>query len=224
MDAAPAGCGAASKRDEYSVLDQLVATILSQNTTDTTSWAAFLKLKAAFPKWEEVMRADVDVVAATIKSAGLSAIKSARIQSILRALHEQHGACTLEHLRGMSDEAAKRTLSAFKGCGPKTTSCVLMFAMGRQEFPVDTHVWKLALALGWVPPKSDRESTYEHLNARVPGPLKHALHVLLVQHGKVWKNAPGPLGTALRAAKLLDERGAAPADEQAEDACRPAGP
>ena len=86
------------------------------------------------------------------------------------------------------DEYIKRYLSAFKGVGPKTVSCVLMFCLQRQEFPVDVHVWKLALALGWVPAKASREQTYEHLNRKVPNDVKYDLHVLMVEHGKVFNN------------------------------------
>ena len=62
-----------------------------------------------------------------------------------------------------------------------------MFAMERPEFPVDTHVWHITKKLGWVPPTCSRESCYEHLNSRVPDSLKFALHVLLVDHGKLCK-------------------------------------
>jgi endonuclease III len=93
-------------------------------------------------------------------------------------------------------------LQSFKGMGPKSVACVLMFALHRQEFPVDTHVWKLAKAVGWVPEKCTREQAYSHLNARVPGPLRHELHVLLVEHGKATKNSPLELAAALHEARL----------------------
>lgn len=67
-------------------------------------------------------------------------------------------------------------------------SCVLLFCLRRADFPVDTHVWKIALALGWVPRHATRDTTYAHLNGRVPAEIKHALHVLLVEHGKAHKN------------------------------------
>ena len=69
----------------------------------------------------------------------------------------------------------------------QTISCVLMFAMERAEFPVDTHLWHITKKLGWVPSTCSRESCYEHLNNRVPDEFKFALHVLLVDHGKVCK-------------------------------------
>ena len=210
--------GISGETDGLSVLDQLVATILSQNTTDALSWPAFLRLKAAFTDWDSVRTAAVEDIAAPIRSAGLSAVKSQRIKAILEQLHSTRGECSLEHLRGMSDGDAKALLCGFKGVGPKTVACVLMFALRRHEFPVDAHVWKLARALGWVPDGASREATYAHLNARVPGEMKHELHVLLVEHGKVAKNDPAVLRAALR------HSGAFKADDDTAELVQPAVP
>ena len=171
-----------------SVLDSLVGTILSQNTTDKTSHKAFASLKKSFPTWEAVRTGDPAKVAESIRVGGLSEIKTKRIQNILQAVWEERKECSLEHLRSMGDERIKEYLSSFKGVGPKTISCVLMFCLQRQEFPVDVHVWKIAVSLGWVPQKANREQTYEHLNRKVPDDVKYALHVLLVEHGKVYNN------------------------------------
>jgi adenine-specific DNA glycosylase len=84
----------------------------------------------------------------------------------------------------MDDEAAKRALTRFKGVGPKTAACVLMFCLGRTEFPVDVHVWRITKRLGWIPERATREQAYQHLNRRVPPEHKFSLHVLLVEHGK----------------------------------------
>ena len=170
------------------VLDSLVGTILSQNTTDATSAVAFANLKRAFPTWESVRVADPRPVEAAVKCGGLAEIKVRRIQVILNTLHEERGKACMEYLREIDDEAVKRELSRFKGVGPKTVSCVLMFCLKRPDFPVDTHVWKIAMTLGWIPKSATRDTAYEHLNRRVPDACKFDLHVLLVEHGKVFKN------------------------------------
>ena len=105
----------------------------------------------------------------------------------------------MEHLWDMDTDAVKAELGRFKGVGPKTISCVLMFTMRRGEFPVDTHVWKLAIKLGWVPKNATRETTYDHLNHKIPEPLKYDMHCLLVEHGKVLKNELGCLAMAKKA-------------------------
>lgn len=90
---------------------------------------------------------------------------------------------SLEHLRTADSEAVKAALTAYPGVGPKTASCVLLFALGRPEFPVDTHVARLAARLGWAP-AVDREGAYASLNAGLPPHLRADLHVLLVTHGR----------------------------------------
>ena len=188
-----AGCGS-----RHLVLDALVGTILSQNTTDVNSHRAFAALKAAFPTWEEVRLSPPGPIEEAIKSGGLAAIKTERIQVILNSLYAEHGECTLEHLRMETDDEVKRILRSYKGVGAKTISCVLMFCLKRFDFPVDTHVWKIALNLGWVPKGASRDQTYDHLNQRVPDKLKYELHVLLVKHGKVYKNDVKALRATMR--------------------------
>ena len=178
-----AGCG--SRKE---VLDALVGTILSQNTTDVNSHRAFSNLKAAFPTWDEVRTSPPAPIIEAIRSGGLAEIKTGRIQAILETVHAERGECSLEHLRSEPDSVVKATLRRFKGVGAKTISCVLLFCLHRADFPVDTHVWKIALSLGWVPKSADRDGTYEHLNRRVPDAIKYDLHVLLVEHGKQYKN------------------------------------
>lgn len=88
-------------------------------------------------------------------------------------------------MRSLDDEAIKTELTRFKGVGAKTVACVLMFCLDRAEFPVDTHVHRIATKiLKWAPAAASRDETYAHLNRRVPDPIKYDLHVLLVEHGK----------------------------------------
>ena len=182
------GCG-----DRTLVLDALVGTILSQNTTDVNSHRAFASLKAAFPSWEQFRTAPSADCEESIRQGGLAATKTERIKLLLNALLEERGELSLEFMRDMPTEEIKAKLRTYKGVGAKTISCVLLFCLGRADFPVDTHVWKIALALGWVPKTADRDGTYAHLNTRVPDELKYALHVLLVEHGKVYKNSVAEL-------------------------------
>ena len=187
------------------VLDALVGTVLSQNTTDVNSRRAFASLKDAFPTWEEVHAAPASELEESIRQGGLAATKSKRIKAILDALIEERGELSLEHLRDLSDDDVKTALRRFNGVGAKTVSCVLLFCLGRADFPVDTHVWKIALALNWVPNAADRDGTYAHLNRRVPAAIKYEMHVLLVEHGKVHKNGVAELK---KMASAVSEAGA----------------
>ncbi|XP_072972447.1 putative DNA glycosylase At3g47830 isoform X1 [Typha angustifolia] len=170
---------------EESVLDGLVITLLSQNTTDSNSRKAFESLKSAFPSWNQVLDAETKLVENAIRCGGLAVTKTARLKSILRAVKEKRGEICLEYLRGMSVDEVKAELSQFKGIGPKTVACVLMFYLQQDDFPVDTHVFRITKSIGWVPMIADREKAYLHLNKKIPNDLKFDLNCLLVTHGKI---------------------------------------
>ena len=166
------------------VLDSLVRTILSQNTTDVTSARAFHQLKSRFPNYDEMEHATHSDIEAEIKCCGLAEKRALVIKAILQTLRSERNELSMEYLHQLGDEAVKKELCRFKGVGPKTAACVLMFCLNRPEFPVDTHVWRIAKRLHWVPPSATREQTYDHLNLRIPDEIKYAMHVLLVGHGK----------------------------------------
>ena len=190
-------------KERPDLLDSLVGTILSQNTTDTNSRRAFRALKAVLPSWGEVLASDPQVMIDAIRCGGLAEIKTGRVMVILRQLVEEgrvdaSGAPSLDYLWALPTSKAKKEIVRFNGVGPKTAACVLMFAMRRPEFPVDTHVWKIALKMGWTPASATRETAYEHLMRRVPAELMFDLHCLLVEHGKREKNSLGCLAAVKR--------------------------
>lgn len=178
-----AGCG-----DSPSVLDALVRTILSQNTSDVNSTRAKLSMDKAYggsDEWEAIVAGGQAKLEEAIRCGGLSAIKSRVILNILDQTKDKYGSYTLDHLHKASTEDAMAELLSLKGVGPKTASCVLLFCLQRDDFAVDTHVHRITGLLGWRPKSANREQTYAHLNERIPDEDKYGLHILLVQHGKV---------------------------------------
>ncbi|KAM0895965.1 hypothetical protein ACQ4PT_023488 [Festuca glaucescens] len=176
------------------VLDGLVTTLLSQNTTDAISRRAFASLKAAFPSWDQVLDEEGNGLEDAIRCGGLAATKAARIRAMLRGVKEKRGVICLEYLRELSVDEVKRELSQFKGIGPKTVACVLMFYLQKDDFPVDTHVLRITKAIGWVPSIATREKAYIHLNNKIPDDLKFDLNCLFVTHGKLCQSCTIKLG------------------------------
>ena len=177
-----AGCG-----DSPSVLDALVRTILSQNTSDTNSTRAKLSMDAVYGRsddWEAIMTGGQDKLQEAIKCGGLSQVKSKVIISILQQAKEKYGEYSLDHLHEASNEEAMQEMLSFQGVGPKTASCVLLFCLQRESFAVDTHVWRISKLLGWVPKGASRDDTHAHLDVRIPDEDKYGLHILMVGHGK----------------------------------------
>lgn len=177
-----AGCGASP-----SVLDALVRTILSQNTSDANSTRAKLSMDKVYggsDNWARIVEGGEAKLQEAIKCGGLSAVKSKVIISILRQVHAKYGKYSLDHLHDAATEDAYQEMLAFQGVGPKTASCVLLFCLRRESFAVDTHVWRISGLLGWRPKEAGREATQAHLEVRVPAEDKYGLHVLMVTHGK----------------------------------------
>jgi len=181
-DPTRAGCG-----DSPSVLDALVRTILSQNTSDTNSTRAKLSMDRAYGSsdaWDKIAAGGQAKLEESIRCGGLSQVKSKVILKILDQAHERYGQYSLDHLHRASTEDAMSELLSFDGVGPKTASCVLLFCLQRDDFAVDTHVHRITGLLGWRPKHANREQTYAHLNKRIPDEHKYGLHILLVTHGK----------------------------------------
>lgn len=168
------------------VTDAVISTMLSQNTTAANQNRAFAGLKEAFPGgWEEVVTADTSRIEDAIRVAGLAKVRAERMQSMLQIVKDERGRANFEYLQNFtSTDAIQKELSRFKGMGPKTISCVCLFALGIPEFPVDTHVLRISQKLGWVSASTSREAAYDYLNEVVPDEHKLDLHCLLVTHGK----------------------------------------
>ncbi|SPO20852.1 related to NTG2 - DNA N-glycosylase and apurinic/apyrimidinic (AP) lyase involved in base excision repair [Ustilago trichophora] len=175
------GCG-----DVPSVLDAVIRTVLSCNTSNRNSAAAHKSLSDHFGKhnWAAVHEAPESELVESIRCGGLANNKARTIKGILSQTMKKHGKLSLDHLHTASDDEIMQELVSFNGVGPKVASCVLAFCIGRESMAVDTHVFRLCKALGWVPEKANRDQTFYHLHERVPGHLKYALHVLLIMHGK----------------------------------------
>lgn len=165
-------------------LDTLILTILSQATNDTNSGRAFADLKRAFPDWEAVRIAPTAEVERAIAVGGLAAQKAPRLQRILDQILEAHGSLDLDFLRNWPPDEAFRYLTSFDGVGPKTAACVLLFALGRAVFPVDTHILRVGKRLGLVDPRATPEKAQEILGQAIPPECVYPLHINLIEHGR----------------------------------------
>ena len=165
------------------VLDELVLTILSQNTTAKNCSEAFEHLRARLGAWDNIMRADWREIAEAIKVGGLANRKAPRIKRILEEIHERQGNLDLEWIAGVPDEQAMEYLMAFDGVGRKTAACTLMFALNRPVLPVDTHVHRVAERLGLIP-KVSADKAHDLLQQLVAQNDIYSFHVNMVTHGR----------------------------------------
>jgi len=165
-------------------LEELVLTVLSQNTSDVNRDRAFSALRERYPTWRDVASARVSGIAAAINPGGLSNVKAPRLKAILRGIQEREGSLDLSWMRAASDQAVTEYLSSLTGVGPKTVACVLAFSLGRPALPVDTHVHRVAGRLGFYPPKTSAAAAHGILASAVPAPIRVELHVGLIRLGR----------------------------------------
>jgi len=174
------------------VLDELIATVLSQNTSDTNSGPAYEELRQRFPDRDQVRRAPVARIAAAIRQAGLANRKAPRIKAILQRIYEQRGDLSLEFLHQVPAREAEEYLASFPGVGPKTAACVLLFACRKPVLPVDTHVHRLAQRIGLIGPRTDAAQAHEELARMVPAGQVLEFHIQLIRHGRTVCTARKP--------------------------------
>lgn len=176
--------GDPSWRDNLPILDELISTILSQNTNDNNRDRAFINLKKTFNTWEDVRDADENGVVEAIRSAGLANQKGPRIQKLLRQITAERGSLELDFLKEKSTEDAMSWLMQFNGVGPKTASIVLLFSLEKPAFPVDTHIQRVTGRIGLRPAKMNNEQAHRYLGDLFPPETYKSVHLNIIQHGR----------------------------------------
>lgn len=165
------------------LMDVLIATKLSQNTTDKTSYIAFTNLKKDFKNWEEVMNSPLDKIKKSIKVCGLANTKSANIKDMLNLMYNKSGNLSLNYLSKLTNAEVYDELLQYKGLGKKTISCLLAFGMGREVFPVDTHIHRILNRVGAVETNTPDE-TFDVSKGIIPDRYKISFHTNLIRFGR----------------------------------------
>lgn len=174
-------------------VDELIQTVLSQNTSDVNSGRAYAELKSRFPTWQKVLRTTESEIAEAIQSGGLANVKAPRIQAILSKIVGRRGNMDLRFLPTLPLKEAKAWLQELPGVGAKTAACVLLFSLGMPALPVDTHVLRLAKRLGLVSQATSAEKAEDILEGFVPPEKVYSFHLLLIRHGRLICKSQRPL-------------------------------
>jgi endonuclease-3 len=185
--------------------------------------------------WEAVMQAPVAEVEEAIRPGGISKVKSARIKAILEAIADggerpshgrqtSHGgqpssggltssggrasspALSLDWLPDVPLEEARDYLTALPGVGRKTAACVLLFAYGLHDVPVDTHVSRVGMRLGLLRKGAPFEELHDEMLALTPPGEELELHVNLLRHGRRTCHARKPACHECALARMCPSR------------------
>lgn len=171
-------------RNPLPAIDELISTILSQNTNDINRDRGFRALRARFPTWEEVRDANPQDVIDAIRPAGLANQKGPRIQQVLRSISEERGSLDLSFLGNLPVEEARAWLTRFNGVGPKTAAIVLCFSLGKPAFPVDTHIYRVTGRIGLRPERMTVEQAHPHLESLFPPETYYPAHLNIIRLGR----------------------------------------
>jgi endonuclease-3 len=193
-------------RRRLSPFEELVQTVLSQNTTDVNSARTFASLKERFPRLEDLATANVRSIAASIRHGGLERVKARYLKDLTREVLARRGGTDLSFLKKMDAGEAEAWLTSLPGVGAKTARVVLLFALGREVFPVDTHVLRLTRRLGFVPAKAGAAAAHKFWDEYCPPGKARELHLNLIRHGREVCRARRPACDACPAADLCPSR------------------
>jgi endonuclease III len=189
---------------------ELILTVLSQSTNDRNRDVAYLRLRHALRSWEAVRDAPLGAVEEAIRPGGISKVKSVRIQEILRAISDDprdpDHQLSLDWLPRVPVAEARDYLLALPGVGRKTAACVLLFAYGLHDVPVDTHVSRVGMRLHLLRPGAPFEELHDEMLALTPAGEELELHVNLLRHGRRTCHARRPACTECALARICPSR------------------
>lgn len=189
-------------------LDDLIFLVLSRMTQEVKYVRTYSRLRSSLSTWNEVRDAPSDELESLIHEAGLAPTKAAQIQAILAGIEAREGTLSLHRLRSMADDEVESYLTSLPGVARKTALCVMLYALGREVLPVDTHVWRVAHRLGLAPAGGWSEGRGRALEAAVPRELRGSLHVTMIAHGREVCRARAPACGSCTLADLCPGAGA----------------
>jgi endonuclease III len=196
--------GEPNTRRRVDLIGSFVVTILSQHTSDLNAERAFGVLKSKFPEWEDVANATPRAIARAIRSAGLSNQKSGRIRDFVRWIKTTFGDYDLTPMRKMTDGEITTLFTSVNGIGIKTVYVVMLFSLGRDVFPVDTHVHRICRRLGLMPEKATAERVHHLMAPLIAEGKSMSLHVNFLRLGRTICHARKPKCPECPLRKLCD--------------------
>ncbi|MGB9718703.1 MAG: endonuclease III domain-containing protein [Thermoproteota archaeon] len=176
-----------------SVFEMLVATVLSQNTSDKNTARTVRRLRETVGITpESISKAGLRELKTAIRSSGLYNVKARVLKRLAGIVVENYGG-DVEKVLEKPVEEARRELMSLPGVGPKTADVILLFAGGKHTFPIDTHVFRVSRRLGLIGLRDGYEEARVKLMEIFPPGSYLKAHLLLIEHGRRVCRARKPL-------------------------------
>lgn len=171
-----------NKRNPF---NELLYIILSSKTPPDRYQEVYQTFRSRYPVADELAQANWMEVAQEISRAGLQNRKAKAIVTIAQRLKRKFGRVTLSPLKQMTDEEVEQFLVSLPEVSLKSARCIMMYALDRQVFPVDTHCFRISNRLGWIKGNANfSKSQANAIQEGIPLHLRHDLHVGMVLLGR----------------------------------------
>jgi len=183
--------GSASLGNKADPLDELIFIVLSAQTRPNGYERAFNALKQRFAEWDSLLTSSEGEVETLLRPAGLSRQKTKRLRGLVQCVQDEARRRAGDHnvpaglgfLRSEDDATVERFLTSLPGVSVKTARCVMMYSLGREVFPVDTHILRILARMG-LARSLHRKQAGDPIQDLVPRTLRRRLHINLIHHGR----------------------------------------
>lgn len=164
-------------------IDNLIYIVLSNRTSSKVAAATYCRLREAYDTWEDVLAYPLAKLRRILRAAGLSDVKSRQIRGAIRIICRDFGCCELSPLRRRPATEVEDYLVSLPGISVKVARCIMMYTLGFDVLPVDTHVYRICHRLGWTDRKR-ADQCHGELDLLIPTRRRFAFHVDCVSHGR----------------------------------------
>ena len=164
-----------------------VYVLLTAQTTLEQAGAALGTLRRRWPDARALSRARPAAIRRLIHSCGFGTTRTQKICALARSVASRKPG--LRTLRNLTDEEVEAELVALPGIGFKSARVIAaMSSLQRDRFAIDTHIWRIAQRIGWIPRRrTDRKPTERQadtLEGAIPMACRRQLHACLVALGR----------------------------------------
>lgn len=154
--------------------ETLIATILSAQCTDKRVNMVTAKLFPEFPDAFAMAKLTPEELEPWIRECGLYRNKAKNIVAASKALVELYDGKV---------PSTREELMKLPGVGQKTAGVVLLAAFGEDQFPVDTHVFRVSRRIGMANAETP-EKVEKQLKELLPRDIWSFGHHLIIWHGR----------------------------------------
>lgn len=172
--------------------DEVFYIILSKKTPPDRYRRVYKELRRECGSWDKLRLFPTDRIAQILQPLGISTLRAQQMRGIADKLYSDFGRVTLLPLKNCNSFEARRYLKSLPGIGEKSARCVMMYSLGFDISPMDTHATRVTQRFGLLPEEVTSIQAHSTMDERLPQGMALKLHVNLISHGRSTCNSRRP--------------------------------